>query len=85
MTQRFELVEQPRANGLGSDHPPFPKFPPLVANRERERIFGALEYEAAPTADSPENIRILGDWEQKNITKVTVPRNRPAGPALLGG
>lgn len=74
MTQGFELVDQPRANGLGSDYPPLPNFPPLSSNKIRSKIFGEFKYEPAPTAESPEDIRIIGSWESENIAKVLVPQ-----------
>lgn len=74
ITQGFELIEQPRVNGLGSDFPPLPKFSPLISNKEREKVFGKFMYEPAPTADSSEDIRILGTWQSDNIIKVPVPQ-----------
>ena len=40
----------------------------------RRQLFGAFEFECAPNAENPEAITILGDWEAKNITAVTLPQ-----------
>ena len=40
----------------------------------RRNLFGAFKYEAAPTANNREGIKILGNWQQENIVSVTVPQ-----------
>ncbi len=66
----------------GPNWPAPPDFPPLHA-QQRAQLFGTFQFEAAPTSDNPEGIRILGDWVQQNIVSVTIPqlatftRNRP--------
>lgn len=59
---------------LFSGMPPVPSFGPLSSS-ERNKIFGNLEYVAAPTSDNPEAIRITNDWT-KNITSVHIPQLR---------
>jgi hypothetical protein len=57
-----------------ADFPPRPSFGPVVNNKERAELFEKFEYRAAPTADNPEAIQILGDWERKNIVSVELPQ-----------
>lgn len=47
---------------------------PLRAMSEatKDRVFGKFRYEAAPTEDNPEAIRILGDWKKEHIVMVTL-------------
>jgi len=52
--------------------PPSPIRPATV--NTRERLFGTFRYEAAPTAQNPERIRILDNWEKDNIQLVTLPQ-----------
>lgn len=56
----------------GSAWPPRPEFAPLVANADRERVFGTFEYTAL--GPDTEDIRILRGWQQANIEGVTVPQ-----------
>lgn len=53
-------------------HPGFNSPGPL----QRAAMFGAFEYERAPTADNPERIRILGNWVRENIVPVPLPQLR---------
>lgn len=70
----FELMEEPAADGTGSNFPPKPSFPPLVTNAQRQAIFGPYDYVADPKPRNPEHIRILGTWEQDNIVDVPIPQ-----------
>ena len=45
-----------------------------VGGKARERMFGRFLYEAAPTRENPEAIRILDDWEDENIRLITIPQ-----------
>lgn len=69
-----------------ADFPPRPPFRPILSDREREKLFGAFQFVADPLPDNRENIRILGDWEAKNIVKVEIPLQivlgRP-GPLIM--
>ena len=56
------------------DFPPPPDFPPLSSTAERSQLFGRFQFEPAPTRESPEAIKILGDWETENIATVFVPQ-----------
>lgn len=70
----FELMEEPAADGTGSNFPPKPSFPPLITNAQRQAIFGAYAYVADPQPKNPEHIRILGTWERDNIVNVPIPQ-----------
>ncbi|GAB4071309.1 transglycosylase SLT domain-containing protein [Ancylobacter sonchi] len=68
------------------DFPPRPSFRALVSLEDRQKLFGAFQFVSAPIAGNPENIRILGDWEARNIVKVEIPlqsfRGKP-GPLAM--
>jgi hypothetical protein len=53
--------------------PPHPSFS-SPGSAQRAEMFGTFQYEAAPTADNPEAIRILGNWERENIVRVPLPQ-----------
>ena len=55
----------PQGGEDGSDWPPRPDFPPLVANGDRARVFGEFRFE--PVGANTDDIRILGGWQQANI------------------
>jgi peptidoglycan hydrolase-like protein with peptidoglycan-binding domain len=74
LNRGFELMEEPAADGTGSNFPPKPSFPPLVTNAQRQAIFGAYDYVADPKPRNPGHIRILGTWEQDNIVDVPIPQ-----------
>lgn len=57
---------------------------PLVSNAERAKIFGSFKYVSAPTKGNPENIEILGDWEDRNIKMVVVPQLIKLGISTTG-
>jgi hypothetical protein len=58
------------------DWPPRPGFQPLVSNKQRENLFGKFEY--VPDTAHPGSIKILGDWEKKNIVAISL----DMGPAV---
>jgi hypothetical protein len=65
-------LTDPLGGTSGPDWPPPPAFAPLVSNLERERIFGKFRYQRiAPGRD---DIRMLGDWERRNLVKITLPQ-----------
>lgn len=47
---------------------------PLKGNAERRRLYGAFDYEPAPTDKNPEKIKILGNWVRTHIVTVEVPQ-----------
>ena len=62
----------PHGGEDGSDWPPRPEFPPLVANADRARVFGEFRFQ--PIGPDSDDIRILGGWQQANIAPVTIPQ-----------
>jgi len=62
----------PQGGENGADWPPPPDFPPLIANAEREAVFGRFRYE--PVTKDSDEIRILGDWRERNIIALTIPQ-----------
>jgi hypothetical protein len=64
---------------MSDEFPPRPPFAPLTSNDARALIFGRFSYVPAPTRDNPEGIRILGDWETKNIIQVPLPQMKSRG------
>ena len=58
----------------GSNFPPPPSFNPLISTADRQNIFGKFDFVSAPVPSNPENIRILGNWEQDNIVRVQLPQ-----------
>ncbi len=75
MALGFELVSDPAdMREEGPNWPPEPDFPALVGNRARQRLFGPLRFEHAPTETNAEAITILDDWRRKNIVRVDVPQ-----------
>lgn len=68
------VKESPDASHSSPAWPPRPSFSPLTGTAERQRLFGKYSYEACPVQGSPENICILGDWEDKNIVRVKIPQ-----------
>ncbi len=53
--------------------PALPDFKPLTSNAQRQKLFGPLESEPAPTPKNPEAIRITNDWE-KNLERIVIPQ-----------
>jgi hypothetical protein len=56
--------------------PNWPEPPAFTSLRPQQRaeLFGAFGYEAAPSENNAEGIRILGDWVQQNIVSVAIPQ-----------
>lgn len=53
-----------------SKFPPEPSFPPLSGTAARQRLFGPMEFQAAPKRGEKENIRITNGWDKSNLVKV---------------
>jgi hypothetical protein len=71
----FDPLEDPGAGPTsGANFPPPPSFRPLLSTADRQQLFGAFNFAAAPTPSNRENIRILGSWETDNIRRVAVPQ-----------
>ncbi|MCM3874339.1 MAG: M15 family metallopeptidase [Pyrinomonadaceae bacterium] len=75
MTLGFNPLDDPGGGPTSAaNFPPPPAFRPLVSTADRQRLFGAFQFAAAPVPSNPENIRILGGWEQDNIIRVAIPQ-----------
>ena len=75
MTKGFDPLDNSAGPAnTGSNFPPRPSFNPLVSTADRQRVFGAFEFVSAPVPSNPENIRILGNWEQQNIVRIQLPQ-----------
>lgn len=61
--------------------PPPANLRPVTSIMERQKLFGAFNFTAAPTEHNPEAIHILGDWEAKNIVTVVCPQLQVFYPA----
>ncbi|WP_138994109.1 M15 family metallopeptidase [Larkinella sp. C7] len=70
----FPVLTNPDLAKEGPNWPPKPDFSPLIGITARQALFGKFKFAAAPIPGNPENIRILDDWESKNIVKVTIPQ-----------
>lgn len=55
-------------------------LPTPLTHGQREALFGRFEFHAEPMPGDPERIRILGDWADKNIMAVPLPK---IGPGLV--
>lgn len=76
MVLGFESVRDDDPATTGPNFPPPPAFSPLVSTADRQRLFGRFQFAHEPLPNNPENIRILGDWVQQNIVRVTIPQLR---------
>jgi D-alanyl-D-alanine carboxypeptidase/Transglycosylase SLT domain len=59
--------------------PPRPSFGALLKTEDKQRLFGAFEFQPDPKPDNPEHVRIMGDWAQTNIVRVSIPVKRFLG------
>ena|ERR1043166_1205422 len=75
MSLGFDPLDDPGAGPTSAaNFPPKPDFPPLVSTADRQKIFGKFDFVSAPVPGNPENIRILGNFEQDNIVRVVIPQ-----------
>lgn len=56
-----------------------PALPPVtpmrpIANADREKLWGRIEFVRAPLAGNPENIRITNGWASENIVACVIPQ-----------
>jgi len=72
MSLGFELVDFTGERNSG--WPREPKFPPLTSTTERQSVFGRFRYVADPQPGNMEGIRILDNWEARNIVRVKIPQ-----------
>ncbi|MFV5343575.1 M15 family metallopeptidase [Acinetobacter oleivorans] len=54
--------------------PEKPDFKPIVGTSTRQKMFGPLEFEPAPTPSNREAIRIINDFERMKIVPVEIPQ-----------
>ena len=75
MSLGFDPLEDAAAPAnSGAAFPPRPNFNPLISTADRQKLFGKFDFVSAPVPSNPENIRILGTWEQDNIVRVQLPQ-----------
>ncbi len=69
-----KTIEKAVSMGLWrAEYPMKPNFAPL-SNSQRIQLFGRFRYEATNDLADRDAIRILGDWEDKNIVTVRIPQ-----------
>ena len=97
MTLGFDngLVQPPATTGAptaatpSASNPNWPPRPPdlkpLTSTAARQKLFGAFKFEASPVSGNRENIRILGDWEERQIIRVEIPQLRGVSGAPQSG
>lgn len=70
----FSVLEDTRIDDSSYNWPPKPAGASFLSDSEKEKLFGAFQFEAAPTPNNPEGIKILGDWVKNNIITVNIPQ-----------
>ena len=70
----FEGISEDGVEKTSMNWPPKPNFSPLVSNEQRKKVFGTFTFVSEPLPGNPENIRITGTWEAKNIEMVHIPQ-----------
>jgi hypothetical protein len=73
----------PRGGTSGADWPPKPLFAPLVSNAEREEVFGRFRFERI--APGKDEIRLLDDWRERNLTSIVIPQLKAVQGAPASG
>lgn len=69
----LNIVQDTQRAVDGPNWPPLPNgLRPLASSFDKSQVFGAFDYDPAPTAACPEAIRIKGEWVEKNIARVAV-------------
>lgn len=74
MLDGFELIKSP---ATGQESPNWPEPPTRLQPASlalRQEMFGAFNFQPAPTSFNPEGIKILGNWTAENIQTVVVPQ-----------
>jgi len=70
----FEGIEDDSIAKTSMNWPARANFNPLVSNDQRKKVFGTFTFVSEPLAGNPENIRITGGWEAKNIALLRIPQ-----------
>jgi hypothetical protein len=73
----FEGVVDEDRDKRSMNWPAKPSFSPLIANEQRQQVFGKFDFVHEPLPNNPENIRITGNWQKDNIVLVHVPQLIP--------
>lgn len=74
MSLGLELVEDTGKGRNSPNWPPVPKGLVPASLATRHKLFGKFDFQPAPTANNPEGIKILGNWQSENLIRVTVPQ-----------
>lgn len=74
MQNGLAIVHDSNADPAGPCWPAAPVGIAPIADGEKSHLFGAFEFEPAPTPTNPEAIKILGSWQKDNIITVNVPQ-----------
>lgn len=69
----FEIVKSDTDGKYGPNWPPKPKARPLNSN-QKVALFGKIDFVPAPTKNNPEGIKIVGNWQKENLTRVKIPQ-----------
>src|SRR5687768_14713060 len=70
----YEGVSEDSLEKTSMNWPKKPNLPTLFSNEQRKKLFGSFSFAGEPIAGNPENIRITGTWEAKNIELVHIPQ-----------
>lgn len=67
------------------DFPPKPNFPPILNTSARQALFGSFNFQPDPVPRNKEQIKILGNWTQENISSVLIPELQGIAGAPASG
>ncbi len=91
MLMGFQGIEEPEEDPdnpdpRGINWPPPPDFGPIVGTNGRQKAFGKFKFEADPTPDNPERIKVTDNWANQNIGRVVIPQliGVPGAPSSGG-
>lgn len=70
----FEGITDDETDKTSMNWPGKPVFSPIVGNEKRKQVFGSFSFVSDPVPGNPENIRITGTWETRNIQTVSIPQ-----------
>ena len=73
----FEGITDTDDSRESANFPSKPNFPPVKSDAEREALFEHFDFVPDPIPGNKENIRILGNWESRNIVLLNVPQLIP--------
>ncbi len=70
----YEGISEDSLEKTSMNWPKKPSLPTLVSNEQRKKLFGSFTYASEPLPGNPENIRITGTWQAKNIELLHIPQ-----------